>query len=82
MGFGNAVVANDVPEHREVLADAGLYYRSAAELTEQLQRVLDDAELCNRLRAEAARRARELYNWDLVAAEYEEWLTELTSAGG
>ena len=26
MGAGNAIVANDVPEHRETLGDAGLYY--------------------------------------------------------
>jgi hypothetical protein len=33
MGYGNAICANDVPEHREVLGDAGLYYRGAAALT-------------------------------------------------
>ena len=27
MGHGNAIVANDVPEHRETLGDAGRYYR-------------------------------------------------------
>ena len=27
MGAQNAIAANDVPEHREVLGDAGLYYR-------------------------------------------------------
>ncbi|MEZ4754193.1 MAG: hypothetical protein R3A13_07780 [Bdellovibrionota bacterium] len=26
MAYGNAVIANDVPEHREVLEDAGFYY--------------------------------------------------------
>ncbi len=79
MGFGNAIVANDVPEHREVLGDAGLYYSGAAQLTEQLQRVLDDGALADRLRSDAARRAGELYNWDRVAEEYEQWLTALTS---
>ena len=29
MGFGNAIVANDVPEHRETLGDAGRYYNGA-----------------------------------------------------
>jgi glycosyltransferase involved in cell wall biosynthesis len=79
MGFGNAIVANDVPEHREVLADAGLYYRGADHLAAQLQRVLDDPTVAGGLRAAAARRARELYSWDLVAAEYEQWLSRLTA---
>ncbi len=77
MGFGNAICANDVPEHREVLGDAGLYYRDATALADALQRTLDDAELAGRLRAHAAARARELFDWDRIAADYERWLETL-----
>ncbi len=42
MGFGNTILANEVPEHRETLGDAGLYYRGSDELAVQLQKVLDD----------------------------------------
>jgi glycosyltransferase involved in cell wall biosynthesis len=77
MGFGNAIAANDVPEHREVLGEAGLYYSGASELTEALQRLLDDPALAASMRAAAVERARELYDWDTIAAEYEQWLQAL-----
>lgn len=77
MGFGNAIVANDVPEHREVLGDAGLYYRAAAGLTDALQQLLDDPALAARMRQRAAERAREKFDWDTIAAEYERWLEGL-----
>lgn len=77
MGYGNAIVANDVPEHREVLGDAGLYYSGVAALTDALQRVLDDDQLRQDLGRKSAERAREHYDWDMIAAEYEAWLTAL-----
>ena len=36
MGAGNAILANDVPEHRETLGDAGRYYRGPEGLATQL----------------------------------------------
>jgi len=81
MGYGNAIVANDVPEHREVLGDAGLYYRNAEELAGGLQRVLDDPTLNAELRNRAAARATAEYSWDAVANGYEAWLKKLAEAG-
>jgi glycosyltransferase involved in cell wall biosynthesis len=78
MGFGNAITANDVPEHREVLDDAGLYYRDTGGLTAAFQRLLDEPALAAEMRARASRRARELYSWDAVADAYEDWLARLT----
>jgi len=80
MGFGNAILANDVPEHRETLGDAGLYYKGAGELVSQLQAVLDDPALADDLRRRAHERARTMYSWDAVADEYESWLTGLCPA--
>lgn len=77
MGFGNAIAANDVPEHREVLGDAGLYYSGAAGLTGALQRLLDERELATIMRERAAARARGMYDWDTIASEYEAWLEAL-----
>jgi len=77
MGFGNVVLANDVPEHRETLGDAGLYYHGAAELSTSLQSVLDDDTLVADLRNRAHERARRLYSWDAISASYETWLTGL-----
>ncbi len=77
MGFGNVVLANDVPEHRETLGDAGLYYHGSTELASKLQSVLDDRALADDLRRQAHERARRLYSWDAISDAYETWLTGL-----
>jgi glycosyltransferase involved in cell wall biosynthesis len=79
MGYGNVICANDVPEHREVLGDAALYYLGADQLAAALQRVLGDANLAAGLGAAAAQRARDLYTWDRVADDYETWLQGLAA---
>jgi glycosyltransferase involved in cell wall biosynthesis len=82
MGFGNVIVANDVPEHRETLGDAGLYYRGSSELASQLQLVLDDKALADDLGRRAHDRARESYSWDAIADAYESWLVGLCPVSG
>lgn len=77
MGFGNAIVANDVPEHRETLGDAGRYYRGAEALAVELQAVLDDPDLASELRRRAHARAASVYGWDAIADAYEAWLMGL-----
>ena len=77
MGFGNAILANEVPEHREALGDAGLYYRGSGELAVQLQKVLDDPSVAADLGQRAHERARKLYGWDSITDSYETWLTGL-----
>jgi glycosyltransferase involved in cell wall biosynthesis len=79
MGSGNAIVANDVPEHRETLGDAGCYYRGAERLGKMLQTLLDDPALARRLGDEARERAREMYSWDAITANYDVWLAGLLS---
>jgi glycosyltransferase involved in cell wall biosynthesis len=80
LGAGNAIVANDVPEHREVLGEAGLYYATRAALSAAIQSILDDPELASRLRSAAAARARQHYSWDAIAGEYGRWLQGLLGA--
>lgn len=78
MGFGNAIVANDVPEHRETLGDAGLYYRDATQLAIALDAILGGDDAMNRsLRERAHRRARDTYSWDTIADEYAAWFSRL-----
>ena len=77
MGYGNAIVANDVPEHREALGDAGRYYRGPDELAAALQELLDDPDAIARLRSAAHARAAALYGWDAVTDAYETWFRNL-----
>jgi glycosyltransferase involved in cell wall biosynthesis len=77
MGFSNAIVANEVPEHREALGDAGLYYRGPADLAARLQVLLDDSALARDLRERAGARAAAIYGWDAITDGYEAWLLDL-----
>lgn len=76
MGYGNCVLANDVPEHREVLADAGIYYDGSThdDLSAKMQELLDDEEAVIGFRDKARERARAKYSWDSITACYEELL--------
>ncbi len=72
MGHRNAIVAHDVPEHHEVLGDAGRYfgYRDAASLTAALRELLADPDGITELRRRAAGRVAETYSWDAVTDAY------------
>ena len=79
LGHRNAVLAHDVPEHREVVGDAGRYfgYRDADDLAAQMRVVIDDVEEVSRLRTLAEERVRAQYTWDAVTAKYETYFSEL-----
>jgi len=72
MGYGNCIVVNDAPENREVAGDDALYFE-AHDLA-SLPRALAAAAVPERataLRAAAAARAADRYNWDRVCSQYE-----------
>lgn len=73
MGFANCVVANDTPEHREVLASAGEYYErnDVAALAQLLTQLIADPERVQSNRERARARARAVYSWDKIAHDYE-----------
>lgn len=73
MGFGNCILVNDVPEHREVVGTAGLYFSAAepASLAVRFREVTADASTVTDLRLRATARARERYSWDAVTDSYE-----------
>lgn len=84
MGHRNAVLAHDVPEHREVVGGAGLYfgYRDADDLARAMREVLADRSLVADLRQRAEARVRERYGWDAVTDEYEAYFRELLGRRG
>jgi glycosyltransferase involved in cell wall biosynthesis len=79
LGHRNAVIAHDVPEHREVVGDAGVYFgvRSASDLAAQLNYLLAHPRTAERLRAAAGERASHKYSWDAVSDSYEQYFREL-----
>lgn len=73
MGFGNCVVAKDVPFHKEVLKGAGIYYarqNSITNLKEKLEFLLDNPTEVIKYRDRARVRAKD-FSWTKVIAEYE-----------
>lgn len=83
MGHRNAIVAHDVPEHHEVLGDAGRYFARGdkIDLAGQLRTLLDDEVAIQGLRERAARRVSDRYSWDAVTDAYEEYLIGLVRGG-
>lgn len=80
MGHGNCVLANDVPEHREVLSDAGVYFRADGngELTDKMQHLLDHPEEVAGFRRKAVERIKRNYTWDKITESYEQLFDKLT----
>jgi len=73
MGRGATILANDVPEHREVLAGAGAYYdrNDPDSLASRLRELVARADHRATFAAAAAARARSEFSWDHVTDEYE-----------
>jgi len=80
MGHGNAIVAHDVPEHHEVLGEAGRYFgfRDPDSLADELTVLLGSAEAVEQARA-AATSAASRYDWDEITRAYEEYFRELVA---
>ena len=78
MGRGNLVLYFETPENAEVCGDAGLAYKDQAGLTARINEVLAMSEAArDKLRAKAAQRAKERYDWEVVTSQYEKLLLEL-----
>lgn len=84
MGHRNAVLAHDVPEHREVLADAGDYYayRDTEDLSRHMQQLINDQTMVATLRDRAAARVSDRYSWDAVTDDYLSYFDELMASRG
>ena len=72
MSAGNAVIASDIPAHREVLADTGLYVetRNPQQIRTQLQKLISNGNLCRELGEKARLRVRENFDWSIVVKKY------------
>lgn len=79
MGYGNCILANDVPQHREVLGEAGVYFsvREPNDLNQKLQYLLDHPEQVRQFQAKALQRVREKYSWEKVSLDYERLFFQL-----
>ncbi len=81
MGHGNCVLANDVPEHREVLDGAGFFFEidKDGDLTEKIQFLLDNPDEVEQARERSRKRIEEKYTWDRVTEAYERLFKKLVA---
>ncbi|MCI0696943.1 DUF1972 domain-containing protein [candidate division KSB1 bacterium] len=79
MGHGNCVLANDVPEHREVLGDAGFFFVLGhnGDLRDKLQNLVDNPKLVERTGQKALARIRDHYTWDHITESYERFFMRM-----
>ena len=83
MGAGAACAAIDVPFHREVLSDRGLFFsRDRGDLARTFELLEADGDEVERLASLARDRARRLYRWDAVAAAYAALFRRVVSQPG
>ena len=70
--YGNCIVANDVPEHREVLLDSGLYYKknNFNDLSEIINNLLKNLQLIENFKKKAENLGKDKYNWQAIAKQY------------
>ena len=73
MAHGNCILANDVPEHREVLGNAGVYFKhnDPYDLSVKLQYFLDHPGEVENYRVKAEARVKEKYTWEKITSDYE-----------
>jgi len=83
MGHGNCVLANDVPEHREVLADTGVFFntKNNGELRDQMQYLLDNPNVVEDLGRKAMARIQQDYSWESVTKDYEKLFERMIQKG-
>ena len=70
MAAGNAILARETDSNHEVLDDAGLFWKTPAELAAQLRELWPNADRRRELGECARKRAAERYSWEYVTNRY------------
>lgn len=77
MVFGRPILASDLPFHREVLQDGGIYFRGEDDLVKCIG-MLEKGEFDRKeIEKWQVKRIEEEYNWDSVAEKYNSLLHRL-----
>jgi len=78
LGYGNTVLSLNVPFNAEVISDAGiLYERSADDLAEKMQFLIDNPEYRAGFRSKAINRILEEYTWGKITDKYEKFFADI-----
>ncbi len=78
LGYGNTVLALDVPFNAEVIKDAGIMYqRSSEDLAEKMQFLVDNPYVRSTFSTKAINRILEDYTWTKITDEYEQFFKDV-----
>jgi len=79
LSAGCCVLVNGIDENREVIADAGLFFRTndMGDMVRKMKLVIDNPELQRQYSEKAVKRVKEAYSWDAVIDRYEQILEEV-----
>jgi len=77
MGAGNAVLAHDNPFNRWVARDGARYFAGTVQCAQQLDQLLQDDALLERLAAHARDRCARRFQWQAVLEEYADLLQRI-----
>jgi len=78
LGYGNTVLALDVPFNSEVVKDGGVMYeRSVDDLAAKMQHLVDDPELTASYKPKAINRILTDYTWKKITDEYEAFFEDV-----
>jgi len=74
MSYGNCCLVSDIPENMEAIGAAGFTFenKNMVDLRNELKRLLASEELRSSVGDAARARVKESYNWDNIAAEFED----------
>jgi glycosyltransferase involved in cell wall biosynthesis len=78
MGYGNCVLAYNVPFNAEVVSSSAvLYEKSVEDLRQKMQFIVDHPEEAEQYRRKAVARIKEAYTWDKISEGYERMFTNI-----
>lgn len=80
MATGNCVVANGVGFNREVVGDAGVWFKrgNVADLVKKIEHLMAFPEEAEKFRSLAAARMKQFYDWDGITDQYDRFFGRLT----
>jgi glycosyltransferase involved in cell wall biosynthesis len=77
LGYGCCVLARANPFNEEVLDGQGILFRDAADLAEKIEFIEKNPAIARDYGRRAPERVREVYSWDRIADQYEEFFFQL-----
>lgn len=76
MAYGNAIIANNVPEHVEVVENTAILYdfNSLDDLADKMKYFLNNPSILSDFSKKAKKRAELTYTWDKIVSQYSDLL--------